>query len=549
MSPIRLGLLSLAFVATAATRSVSAPAEESAGSNDTTAATAKIDELLARSWSRAGVEPAGQSDDAEFLRRVCLDLGGCIPTVNRVRAFLDDRRPDKRRRVVEELLNSPAYVNHFARVWRALLVPEASASQQSRFLSWPMEDWLRTKLRENTPYDKMVRELIAVPYAPNTSIYGNGGKPSPVAYLVAKELKPENLAAGTARIFLGIKLECAQCHNHPFAAWKRDEFWSLAAFFGGMDRRQGTDPSLAVNEEVDGKQLTIPGTERVVQAVFPDGTQPAWKPKESSRAVLAAWMTKADNPYFTRAVANRMWAHFFGSGLTDPVDEIVGGQNKPSHPELLDELARQFAKNQFDLKFLIRAITSSRAYQFTSVSSHMSQDDPQQFARMAVRGLTADQLFDSLSEATGFREEESAVMARFSIGDRGSVRGSFLTRFASVAEKSTDVQTSILQALTLMNGTLVSDATSLERSGTLAAILDAPFFDTRERVETLYLATLSRKPRPAEESRTRQFLDAALESPDGEGAATKPEREKRYKHALADVLWALLNSGEFYLNH
>jgi hypothetical protein len=282
-----------------------------------------------------------------------------------------------------------------------------------------------------------------------------------------------------------------------------------------------------------------------VQAEFPDGTRPGWKPQYGTRTALADWMTSPENPYFARAAANRLWAHFFGTGLADPVDEIAGAQNPPRQPELLDDMARQLIAHRFDLKFLMRAITASRAYHLSSVATHKSQDDAQQFARVAVRGLTAEQLFDSLAEATALRQP--------TVGPQGvprdDVRSQFLAKFARQSEKPNEVQTSILQALTLMNGRLVSDATSLERSETLAAVFDAPFFDTAARVETLYLATLSRKPRPREASRAQQFIDASLAPDEGSAPPTGAEREKRYKHALADVFWALLNSGEFFLNH
>lgn len=516
-------------------------------SADIGAVASRIDATLAASRAKASVEAAPPADDAEFLRRIYLDLGGRIPSVSRARAFLDDTRADKRRRLVEELLAGPLYVEHFTTTWRALLVPETAASPFSRFLDQPMEEWLRERFRENTPYDAMVRELLTVPYGANSTPFNRTVKPTPISFYFAKEVKPENLGASTARLFMGIKLECAQCHNHPFAAWKREQFWAYAAFFSGLDRRQQGDFIQAVRDVTDRRELTIPGTDRIVQAAFPDGTLPDWKRKVATRMALAEWMTKRDNPYFARAAANRMWAHFFGTGLADPVDEVAGGQNPPHQPELLDELARQLAAHRFDLKFLIRGITSSQTYQLSSVATHKSQDDPRQFARMSVRGLTAEQLFDSLAEATAFREADMGPNGGAFVRD--SVRAQFLAKFAKQSERPTEAQTSILQALTLMNGRLVADATSLERSETLAAVLDAPFLDTAGRVETLYLATLSRMPRPREASRAQQFIDAALAPEEGAGAPTGDERDKRYKHALADVFWALLNSGEFFLNH
>jgi hypothetical protein len=546
MNPFKFKLLVLTLVALAETGTIAFASDKTRPSGDPQSLTAKIDAYFTRTWANAGIKPADACDDAEFLRRVSLDLGGRIPSVSHTRAFLADNRPDKRRRLVDELLASPDYINHAARVWRSLLLPETTGSPLAAYLSSPMEDWLRAKLRGNTPYDAMVRELISVPYDPRAISNSTVAAPSPLAFYAGKDFKPENLAAATGRVFLGIKLECAQCHNHPFADWKRDQFWAFAAFFSGLD-----DPTpVAMNQErkeaPDRRELKIPGTDRVVRASFPDGSEPAWKAKEPTRAVLAAWITRPENPYFSRAISNRMWSWFFGSGLTDPVDEIAGGQNKPAHPQLLDEIAKEMAANRFDLKFVIRAITASRVYQLSSAASNPGREDPQQFARMSVRALSADQLYDSLARATGFREEGSNIIG---FGPGGPARFTFLTKFGAATEKSTEVQMSILQALTLMNGKLIADVTSLERSETLAAILDAPFFDTEERVETLYLATLSRKPRPSESSRARQFLEAAVEVDPGQEKNPKEAREKRYKHAFADLFWALLNCGEFYLNH
>jgi hypothetical protein len=517
---------------------------------DAAATAARIDQLVAARWKDARAQPAERADDAEFVRRVYLDLAGRIPSVAEARQFLDDKRADKRRLLVDRLLDGPRYVTHFAQVWRALMLPEVSSNLQARFLAPGFEAWLRKQLTKNAGYDAMVREMLTLPLEPqngrNAVFFGQQqGEPTPIAFYLAKEVKAENLAAATARLFMGVKLECAQCHNHPFADWKREQFWGLAAFFAGVQRQTNGDFSFPTRELADRREMTIPGTERVVQASFIDGSEPQWKFRVSARVTLADWLTRADNPYFARAAVNRMWAYFFGTGLVDPVDEMIGAEHVSSNPELLDELARQFAAHKFDLKFLIRAITSSRAYQLSSAATHRSQDDPHLFARMPLRGLTAEQLYDSIAQATGYQENSSNPNVFF-FGNQ-TPRSEFLSKFATQTEKSTDVQTSILQALSLMNGSLTSRATTLESSVTLASLADAPFMDTAERIETLYLSTLSRKPRPTELSRLVRYVDGggSAEGP----PASSVEKEKRYNQALADVFWALLNSGEFFLNH
>jgi hypothetical protein len=248
-------------------------------------------------------------------------------------------------------------------------------------------------------------------------------------------------------------------------------------------------------------------------------------------------MTKSDNPYFPRAAANRLWAHFFGIGLVDPVDDL-SDQNPPSHPELLDELGRQFLANGFDQKYLIRAIMNSETYQRTSAGSDAAQADPRLFARKTVKGMTPEQIFDSVAQAIGQRQQEEpsdSGGARALLGQNNSPRATFLSRFAS-QDKPTEFQTTILQALALMNGKLIDDATSVEHSETLSAIVDAPFLNAEQRIETLFLATLSRKPRTDEAARLAKYVSSG-----------GPKHDTRA--ALGDVFWALLNSAEFLLNH
>jgi hypothetical protein len=507
----------------------------------------RIDHHIAAGLAAAKAVPAPRAGDAEFVRRVYLDLAGRIPSVAEARAFLDDARPDKRERLIATLLDGPRYVTHFTRVWRALLLPEASTNFQFRFQGGGFEAWLRKQVARNAGYDALVRELLTLSFDQNTpqrAFGGGGGEPTPISFYIAKEVKPENLAAAVSRTFLGFRLECAQCHNHPFASWKREQFWSLAAFFAGLQRQGNPQFPIPGREVPDRRELTIPGTERVVQAAFPDGTEPKWKNKQSARAALADWMTAPDNPYFARATANRLWALFFGTGLIDPVDDMVGDDRTASHPELLDELARQFIAHKFDLKYLIRAVALSETYQRTSARTHPGQDEPQRFARMALRGLTPEQLFDSIAEATGFQENNGGNPRNAFFADSGRAR--FLALFTDRHDKSTEYQTSILQALALMNGQVTATATDLERSVTLSAVADAPFMDTPARIETLFLAALSRKPSPRERERFVAYVD---KGGDDEPYTKWLGPQKRHQRALADAFWALLNSGEFMLNH
>jgi len=508
-----------------------------------------IDQQIERRLTKVDVKPVALADDSEFLRRTYLDLAGRIPTVEESRSFLNDNRGDRRARLIEQLLTSPRYTAHFTNVWRALLIPEASNNFQIRLQQGTFEGWIRTRLAKNVGYDRIVRDLITAPVSSSgfspASLTGQG-PPSSLPFYIAKELKAENLAAGTARVFLGVSVECAQCHNHPFANWTREQFWSFAAFFSGIKSQRAQDFILPGSEEPNKRSIPMPGTGKVVQARFLDGHDPLWRPGVNTRTILAEWLTAPTNPYFARATVNRMWSYFLGTGLVEPVDEMAGTSANASHPELLDLLAHEFVTHDFDLKYIIRAITLSKTYQRSSAGPLSPSMESSLFARMPLRGLTPEQLFDSVALATGFRDsgtDENLLTALF--GGKRSARSEFLTKFAS-SERPTESQMSILQALTLMNGKVIADATSLEKSETLAAVVDSPFVSTAERVETLYLATVSRKPTAREIERVVVFVEDAVKRA---GGPDEKSRAAAYSNALADVFWALLNSPEFVVNH
>jgi hypothetical protein len=486
---------------------------------------AKIDELVAQRWKANKVKPALLADDAEFLRRVSLDLTGRIPRVAEVRSFLDDVKQGKRQRLIERLLETPQFVQHFANYWRAQMLPQGN--QQVQFQAPNFEKWLHKKIKENAAYDKLVRELLTFetnPQAGRRPPVNQFGE-TPFAFYTANEQKPENLAASASRLFLGVKLECAQCHKHPFAKWTKEQFWEFAAFFSEVRPAffaPGRQPV-----PVKRGEIKMPGTDKIVKARFLDGKVPQWNKDDSARSTLVDWMTSAQNPYFAQTSVNNLWAYFFGVGLIEPIDEPEN--NPPSHPELLKELSSQFVAHQYDVKFLIRAITSSKAYQLSSAVTHPSQKDERLFARMSVKGMSPEQIYDSLAQAVSLPQRANVR------GGVGTPRAEFLARFAST-DKRTERQTSILQALALMNGKFIADATSLDRSATLAAVADAPFMNTAQKIETLFLATLTRKPRADEASKLATYVNS--------GGARQDARA-----ALADVFWALLNSPEFILNH
>jgi hypothetical protein len=494
----------------------------SAIADDAARLSARIDELIAAKWEKGNIQPAPAADDAEFFRRIYLDLTGRIPSLALARDFLDDDRSDKRRRWADELLDGPdfadRYAARFATYWRSVLL--AQANPQAAALGGRLEDWLRKHLRANTPYDALVRELLTSPGAAD--------------YFTAYENKPENLAGSTARVLLGVRLECAQCHaDRSGGSWTQKQFWQYAAFFSRLPGPRIEGNKLIQNTVVTDAppSIKMPDREESVAAKFLDSAEFEWKPGADPRALLGVWITRPDNKWFARATANRVWQSLTGTGLIDPVDGLGADDNPPSHPELLDELAREFVAHKFDLRFLIRAIVGSRTYQRTSRQTHPSQADPRMFARMSVRGLSAEQLFDSLAEATGYAPPAENT-GEYAFGPSTAPRAKFLAKFPTQPDQPTEAHTSIQQALHLMNGRLSADAVSLEKSRALAAIADGPG-GPAERVERLFLVVLSRKPTEAEAKRLVAYVESGGDK----------------KKALADAFWALLNSTEFAVNH
>ena len=499
--------------------------DRSTSQRDSQGLTRQINDRLAQAWTQAKVHPVARADDGEFLRRVSLDLVGRIPTAAETRDFLDDPNPAKRSALVDRLLESPAYAARTVLIWRRLLLPDSSNAAPAAMGG--LDAWLTKKVNEEAGYDRIVREVLSARLVGRDGAAMGPGltEPTPAAFFTAKAGKPEVLAGDSARAFLGVRLECAQCHNHPFARWKREEFWGFAAFFAGVPRQADENDVLAIvrpgRDEAARREITIPGTTTIIQAAYLDQSKPEWRPRADAREVLADWVTAPTNPYFARAAVNRVWARFFGNGLIDPVDDLdVAGD--PALVALLGDVATQFRDHGYDLKYLIRALLATDAYHLSSAVDPAEPTPPPLFARMPVRGLAPAQFIDSIAQATG--------------ADVGEARGRFLELFADRDEPATESQTSILQALTLMNGGFITAATDPKTGNILGAVAEAPYLDSAGRVEILYLATLTRRPKPVELARVVAYIDR------------HPEGADRTQ-ALADAFWALLNGPEFRINH
>jgi hypothetical protein len=510
------------------------PVVSLAAKPDPVALAAIIDARIGEQHKTHGVPAAPRSDDATFFRRAHLVLAGRIPVPSEVRLFLADADPAKRSKAIDRLLASPAYVNHMTTTWRAWLLPEAATDPQIAGAAPGFEAWLRSRIQAGMPFDKFVTELLTVPLDGRAAIaLGPNATDSdaalnPLAFYLAKQGKPENLAAATSRIFMGVQLECAQCHDHPFSKWSRDQFWGLAAFYAGVTQQNGGG---GLREALDRRELSIPGADRTVPATFLDSSEPEWQFKKSPRVTLAAWLTAGDNPFFARAAVNRLWGFLFGVGLVDPIDDF-NEQNKPSHPELLDALARAFVDSGYDVRFMLRAIALSDTFQRSSATTHPGQKDARRYARYPVQGMTPEQLFDSLSVAVGTRLEGPGAAEAFQ--NPGSARRQFQEIFG-LSSRRTETPTTIIQALLLMNGSLVGGATTVEASRTLAAVVELPDLTPSERIEALYLAVLGRMPKADELKRAVAHVETG---PTGE-----------VKGRYADVLWALLNGVEFRTIH
>lgn len=500
---------------------------------------ALIDRLL--DAKRGDVPAAPAVDDADFLRRVSLDLIGRIPRVSESRAFQDESAADRRVQLVERMLESSGYVTAMGSYYRSVLLPANNNMQFFQFQNPQVNAWVEQKIRANAPYDKLVHEVIAGPTGFGGPRGGFGGlqpagqpnfSPAAQAFYVANENKAENVASSVSRLFLGVRLECAQCHDHPFASWSRKTFWETAAFFPQLQQPRFENGKVIQPKKLEPREIAIPGTSDTVVARFMDKTKPNWEGDPDPRKVYADWVISKDNPYFAKVAVNRLWAHFMGQGFAEPVDDESTDENPVSHPELLDTLAREFVLSGYDVKHMVRAFTRTAAYQRSSEQTNAGQADVRLWARMPVRGLSAEQLYDSLAVAVGARPTSNDPQQQFR--QFGGGKFDFLTRFAS-NDRKTDKQTSILQALAMMNGNLVTDATTLKTGNTLAAVADAPFMSTQQKVETLFLATVGRPPRSEERERFELYVD--------KGGARNDQGS-----ALADVFWVLLNSSEFALN-
>jgi uncharacterized protein DUF1549/uncharacterized protein DUF1553 len=509
---IRVGLLAAALVAGGSLGGAELPSPLAVSLN----MSQRVDELLAEGWTQHGVEPAAAADDGELLRRLCLDLTGVIPEVSQTRAYLADARPEKRGELIDRLLLSPAHATHLADVWRDLMLPRKFDPQQIAGLIG-VQNWLRRQFVDNRRYDRIVADLL---------VATGGDESGPALFYTALGVKPEELGTTTARIFLGVRLDCAQCHNHPFDRWTQQDFWGYAAFFARLQQRSAGAANMRL-VDVESGEVHLPDSDAIVPARYPGGAVVDPRERGTRRQQLAIWMASRDNPYLARATVNLVWAQLFGRGLVEPLDDF-GEHNPASHPKLLEELADAFVTTNYDLRWLFRMLTNTQAYQLSSRPAGAPDPPAELFARMAVKTLTPEQLYDSLGRVALRTPAESQ--------DRlaDPRRQAFLMKMQAQTRSVTDFELGVPQALTLMNGPELNQATDAAQSALLTA-LEAPFLNEGQRVEAAFLGTLARLPRNNERTQFVEYVES------------KPSDQR--KAALGDVVWALLNSAEFALNH
>jgi hypothetical protein len=474
-----------------------------------------IDEHVEQRLKAEQIPSSPRTDDAEFLRRVYLDIHGVIPSVDQARAFLDSNASDRRIRLVDELLANSRYGAHFADIWHNHLYP-ANANQ--RIKPEALVRWLEQGFQTKT-WDRLVYDLMTAT--------GSQEQNGAVTYMLKGRftLSVTEMTDLTSRNFLGVRLNCAQCHNHPFASWKQSDYWGMAAFFTQIQRLKPVVAFTTIMEtNVDPRKL--PESDLLREPRFLGGDVLKAAPEQSLRKALADWMVAKDNPFFARAMVNRMWGHFFGRGLVHPVDDMHEG-NSPSHPELLAALSDQFKANGFDLRYLCRAICQSETYQRTSKPLAGNAKDDQLFSRMLIKVLTPEQLFDSLVLATGNAGNRSSTGKPIN-----NPRAEFVSFFRSEGEiDPTSYSRGIPQALRLMNSGQFLGPRS---EALITKQLVEPGATPAQAVERLYLRVLSRRPSDVES----QLMLKYLEQP---GA----QRQQLY----AEIAWVLLMSSEFSLNH
>ncbi len=496
-----------------------------------------IDHLVFDKLRRINIIPSRLASDSEFLRRVCLDLTGTLPPPHRVREFLSSNDPNKRDRLIERLIGSPEYVDYwgfrFSDLMRVTLTSGGKASKTKAY-----EDWVIASVVANKPYDQIAIERVAAQgYAAPTKNFFVAGEP----------IVPAKMMAEHMRVFLGRRLDCAQCHDHPYEKWTQQQFWGLTAFYGGLSELvEGhivldTLGGAHVDQRKD-QTVIHPRTNRPMLPTFLDGTRLPQKQWLDPRLQLARWMTS--HPYFAEAAVNRIWGYFFGRGIVDPVDDFRT-TNPPTHPKLLEELAQEFRARGYDLQALMRTIVQSGTYQLSAEPNPTNKKDRFNYSRAWARPLEAAVLLDAVSRTTGVEEEfqlhDIVGGGKAPPGTRAMQMipdlcpSTFMEVYGQSMRKtpaSGNPAPKLRQALHIWAGPAYTSKIS-KPGGRLEQLVEAGVSD-EEIIEEFYLASLTRFPTTQERAQLVAFLE---------------KREARRRETLEGVVWALISSREFAYNH
>lgn len=490
-----------------------------------------IDQLIDAKLKKLRIQPSGPASDAEFLRRASLDLTGVPPTPKEIRAFLAEAGDAriKRARAIDTLMKRSAFVDHWTVKWGDLL--QNSRRYLGDKATWGFREWIRDSIAANKPYDKMVRELLTS----RGSAYEN---PATNYYRVMRE--PKLSMEKTSQVFLGVRMVCAQCHDHPFEQWTQNQYYQLSAFFAAV----GLKPGYETGDEIlylkrDDNIVKHPKTGRSVdpQYLIAGIGAPPIPQAGDRREALAEWLTSKNNPFFAKAIVNRMWSYFFGKGIIDPVDDIRAS-NPPINEALLSALTKDFIDRGFDLHHLIRTIANSRAYQASIETNEWNEDDHVNFSHQMPRRLSAEQLQDALFVATGSRPDFPEVpedLLAQQLPDPHIGKDGFLDLFGrpqreSACECERRADLSLPQALNLVNGGDIATAIA-DPKGAVAKLITSGATD-RQLIEELYMGALSRPPSATEYDQAVTFLKK------GDSRAARAQ----------DLLWALVNSKAFLFN-
>lgn len=488
-----------------------------------------IDAKLRAKWQDLGLAPSPAGNDAEFFRRIHLDAIGTLPAPDDVRKFLADKDSTKRDKAIDAVLNRPEFVDFWAYKWGDLLRINRTALEEKGM--WSFHNWVRAALRDNKPVDEIVRDIILAEGSTFTEGPAN-------FYRIART--PEEWSETVAQVFLGVRLQCAKCHHHPFEKWSQEDYYGMTAFFVRLGTKNSQEFGIFGRETVvylrSSGEATHPRKRGVVKPHPLDGAE--CDDPLDRRVKLAEWLTSKDNSLFARNIVNRFWGYLMGRGLVEPLDDLRA-TNPASNPELLDALAADFASHKFDLKHLLRTIMRSRAYQLSSKITDENRADVTNvhFTRYTVKRLTAEQVADGIDYATGTRQKYQGLplgMRAIQLPD--PVINSYLMDVFGrparqvVCECERTTKPNIAQALHTLNGDFLNKKIA-DPSGRVALLLKDKT-PVPAIVEDLYLATLSRPPREEELAKVHDYLGAA------------PTAE-----ALQDLLWVLLNSREFLFNH